>query len=84
MKISEIYYIFFPAGTNERIAEPITLEATNKLYNISGKIFVMKNGPDNEKAILKLQQDNSQAVIVLSAVLSKCYNYDIIMWLTCF
>jgi hypothetical protein len=73
-KIPNLYFIL--GGTNEPIVEPITLEATHKFGNISGKIFVMKNGPENEKEILKLQRNNSKAVIVLSAVLSMFHPYS--------
>jgi hypothetical protein len=55
--------IIFLSSTNEKIKEEITLEATNKLDNVSGKIYILEGTTKSDVFVLEAQNHGAIAVI---------------------
>jgi hypothetical protein len=68
------FFTLILASTNEKIKEEITLEATNKLDNVSGKIYILEGTTKSDVFVLEAQNHGAIAVIETTS-LSKYKSY---------
>lgn len=59
---------FSVASSNEKLQEEITLEATNTLDNVNGRIYVLARATKLDEHILDAQNRGARAIIALTSL----------------